>query len=138
MNGIIPQVGELAYASQDIANLLNGAKARLFSNNYTVLATTVLSDLVEASFSGYSAQLLSGWSTPSIGGDGSAGTYPAPVTFTPTSSGGSGNLYGYYITDSTGTILLAVWNFTSPPSAITVPIGVGLQIQPNYSVLSRY
>lgn len=136
INAIVPQDGETGFLNVLIADVLTGANLHLFSNNVTVDATSALTDFTECTFAGYAEQPLDTWSIPVIEGDGSSGSSPADVTFTPTSSLGSGAIYGGYVTDSTDTVLLWAWNF--PTGGITVAQGITLDLSNLFTVLSRY
>lgn len=77
---------------------------RLFSNNITVTEITTATELTELTLTnGYSAKALTG-SSWSASVTGSSFTYP---TQTWTFTGPKGNVYGYYVTDSTGALILA-------------------------------
>jgi len=77
---------------------------RLFSNNATVSDTTSAADLTEVtSGNGYSAIALTG-SSWTANATGTNLSYPSQTwTFT----GPKGNIYGYYVTNSAGTVLWA-------------------------------
>lgn len=83
---------------------------KLFKTNVTVSASTVVGDLTEADFSGYSAKTLTrgSWTVTQVSSKASA-SY-SDQTFT--ASSGSQTLYGYYIVDNSGNLLWAE-NFTS-------------------------
>jgi hypothetical protein len=77
---------------------------RLFSNNITVTETTKETELTELTLTnGYSAKALTG-SSWSASVTGSSFTYP---TVTWTFTGPNGNVYGYYVTNSAGSLILA-------------------------------
>ncbi len=76
---------------------------RLFSNNITVSDTTTTTELTEvSSTNGYTPIALTG-SSWSASVTGSSFSYP---TQTWTFTGPKGNIYGYYITDSSGALIL--------------------------------
>lgn len=77
---------------------------RLFSNNIAISDTTIATELTEVSTTnGYAPIALSGSSwTASV--TGSNLSYP---TQTWTFTGPSGNIYGYYVTNSAGTLMFA-------------------------------
>jgi len=136
INAIVPQDGEVNFLETLISAILDGAKCHLFSNNYTVIPTSSVGDFTECTFTGYAASDFTTWSTPTIDGDGAAASTPADATFTPTSGGGSGTIYGGYVTDSGGSELLWAWNY--PSGGITVAMGITLHVSPDFTVLSRY
>jgi len=77
---------------------------RLFSNNGTITDATTDAELTEVSSgNGYSPIALTG-SSWSINPTGSTLSYPQQTwTFT----GPKGNVYGYYVTNASGTVLWA-------------------------------
>jgi len=119
----VPDVGEVLTLSYIVNKATpSNVKLHLFSNNATISDSTVLGDLTECAISGYSAITLTGssWTVATNTGTTSA-TY-AQQTFTLT---GSGNVYGYYVTDNAGTGLLWVEKFTDAPH--TFPSGGGTE-----------
>jgi hypothetical protein len=96
-------------------------KLKLFSNNLVPTKTTVLGDLTEVTTAGYSDITLTGsnWTISNIDGDNVA-QYPIQ-TFNITSSV---NVYGYYITNYTGTDLIWVERFATAP--FELPPGGGV------------
>lgn len=92
-------------------------KLKLFTNNLTVGDGNVVGDVTESTGTGYAAETLAGASWTITGDQASY----AQVTFTYT--GAEANVYGYYITNSAGTILLWVEKFTDGPYSI--PAGGG-------------
>jgi len=77
---------------------------RLFSNNFSVVETTTAAELTEvSSTNGYSPISLTG-SSWSASVTGSSLSYP---TQTWTFTGPKGNIYGYYVTNSAGILMMA-------------------------------
>lgn len=73
-------------------------KLRLFKNNYTPVAGSVLADFTEVTVAGYAAVTLTGSSwTVAVSSSVATATYPA-VTFTFTGTGET--VYGYYVVDN--------------------------------------
>jgi len=136
INAIVPEEAEINFLSELITTLLDGCNCHLFSNNITVSAATVLTDFTECTFTGYAEDAFTAWSSPAIQGDGSAGSTPGDATFTPTSGGGSGTIYGGYVTDPGDAELLWAWNY--PSGGITVAMGITLHVSPLFTILSRY
>lgn len=136
INAIVPQLGEINFLEELISVLLDGCNCHLFSNNYTVTSTSILTNFTECTFAGYAADAFTAWSTPIIQGDGSAGSTPGDATFTATSGGGSGSIYGGYVTDAGDTELLWAWNY--PSGGITLADGITLHVSPLFTILSRY
>jgi len=91
----------------------------LFTNNWTVSSGTILSDLTEAGWTGYSRQSGGSWTSAMLVGpmaQSRAGTLPI---FSNT-SGGSVTFYGWFmVTLSSGGILVAAENIGST----TIPDG---------------
>jgi len=86
---------------------LSTANLRLYANDYSPVAGTVIGDLTEANFTGYAA-VNGSWGSISTGGDGKAVTVGGPFNFTVGSSPSVGNLiYGWYLTSNSGLLLAA-------------------------------
>lgn len=136
MSFIVPKSAEIDTEANMIANLLSGSYMGLIDTYFAVNADTTLANCTanEASFTGYARDHLDTWSTPAIDGDNAAAT-TSTGNFTPTAGGGSGNIYGYFLTDSAGTKFYGVETFTVPLSA---PQSVTLAMELTYTVLSRY
>lgn len=136
INGIVTKTAENEFLTDLILNPLDGARLKLFSNNVTITSDTVLADLNECTFSGYGVGTLTGWGAPAIQLDGSSASAPNEVSFTPTSAGGSGIIYGGYCTNNGGTKLLFAYNYAT--GGIVLAMGVSLKVTPTFSVLSRF
>lgn len=93
----------------------------LYTNNKTPAEDDEVADYTESTGSGYSSETLTGssWSVSTSGGV-TTGEYPQ-VTFTYT--GAEPDIYGYYVTDNAGSILLWSERFSDGPYAI--PSGGG-------------
>lgn len=114
---VVPNVAENNLL--DVLNLRDttpGYTCRLFTNNYTPIATTVLGDLTEAVFMGYLAQPLAGAAASTTSG-GKGSTTWNTLTFT-NNSGAPVTVYGYYITDTANTKLF--WAERDPAAPITI------------------
>lgn len=108
---------------------------KLFSNNATISAATVLSDLTEATFSGYAAINLSGLAV-----DASLDAFNRAVaTWNPatwTKSGVTGNtIYGYYVIQP-GPALMWAEKFDFPIPMTTD--GAYLVITPRFTYTSQF
>lgn len=110
-------------------------KLRLFSNNVSVGATTVLSDLTEASFAGY-APASPAWGAPGLSGT-TAQIIPSPTNVDFSYSGGStATVYGAYLTDAAGTALFGATTFATPfVFSTVVPV---LKIYPVYTQKTEF
>lgn len=94
-------------------------KLKLFKNNVTVAKTDTTSTYTESTAAGYSSATLTGSSwTFSTVNSVTTGTYPA-VTFTYTAAE---TVYGYYVTNLAGTVLLWSEAFSAP---CAIPSGGG-------------
>lgn len=92
-------------------------KYKLFTNNFTITAGTQLSDLTQLAVSGYAAQTVVAASFTLVGVAGHNGSImAAPISFGTNASGGSVSTYGYYITDTADTVLLAAANWDVLPT----------------------
>jgi hypothetical protein len=86
-------------------------KLKLFSNNYTPVATSAVGDFTEATFTGYTEKTLDRdtWNAPSSSGGKGTITYPEQ-TWT---AGSSQTIYGYYITNNAEDEVLWAEKFAS-------------------------
>jgi len=136
MSFIVPKAAELDTEANMITNLLSGSYMGLISTYFAVDANTTLANCTanEAGFTGYARAALPSWSTPAIDADGAAATV-ATGNFTASGGGGSGNIYGYFLTNSSGSKFYGCETFLTPISA---PMGVTLALELTYTVLSRY
>jgi hypothetical protein len=91
----------------------------LFTNNFTPDEATVLSDLTEATFPGYSRQTIDFSPAATITAHVAKLT-PVAVVFTRAAGAGGDNVYGYGVLDSTGTVLL--WAQKDPGAPIDMSI----------------
>jgi hypothetical protein len=132
----VPYAAELDTESQMLNYFLGNSYMGLLGSSLTVgTGTTLLNcTAVECTFTGYARYNLTAWSSPAIDGSGAAAT-TVTAYFTPTGGGGSGNIYGYFLTDSGSTYFYGVEVFTTPVSA---PTGIQVAIQLTYTVISRY
>lgn len=137
MTLIVPQQAEKDALSAFITSVLDGVRLHLFASNITLSPTTTLSALqaAEASFSGYSPDVLTVWSTPTIDMSGRAVSMCTEPSFTGTASGGTGNLYGYFYTDSSGTKFYGAESFAGGP--ISFPQNVAFDFDVTYTMLSQ-
>ena len=106
---IIPNTAEILW----LKDALNHTAAenfdlKLFSNNITLSAATVIGDFTEVTGGGYALKSLTGSSwTVATNGSGEAEATYAAQTFTFTGTiGGSGIVYGYYYIQTTSGALM--------------------------------
>ena len=105
---------------------------RLYSSNTTPGETDTTATYTEATFTGYSAITLTGASWTVTNADPSVASY-AEQTFT--SSAGSQNqaIYGYYVTNAAGTVLMRAERFTDGPYTI-VNNGDAIKVTPQITL----
>jgi hypothetical protein len=103
--GVIPDSAKAQLLGDLVAYRLDGGFALLWQNDFYPSRATVLSDLEEPTWSGYSRQSLSGWSTPQIDDSGQAVTTSQPVYWTMRDAG-QADLYGWAVTDPGGELLI--------------------------------
>ncbi len=85
---------------------------KLYTNNYTPVEASLFSNFTEATGFGYAAVSLTAGNWVTTQGNPSTAAYPQ-VTFTFT--GALGNVYGYYITQTTSGIAMWAELFTDGP-----------------------
>ena len=107
-------------------------KLKLYQSNTTPGETDTTSTYTEATFTGYAEKTLTGASWTVTNADPSEASY-AEQTFT--SSAGSQNqaVYGYYVTNSAGTVLLWAERFTDGPYTI-VNNGDAIKVTPKITL----
>ena len=137
MAAIVPQAAENDTLTQMVNNFLNTAKMHLIGTSMSVGSGTTLANLNanEATFTGYAAAALTSWTTPAIDGSGASISTTTQGLFTGTGAGGTGNVYGYYITDSGNTKFYLCEIFGS---AISAGQNIGLEIDYTHSYLTRF
>lgn len=102
---------ELSYAGkvallQNKVPYLNTLEIHLYKNDVTPDGATVVSDFVEADFTGYSAQNTDHWSAAFLNGDLIAQTSDTAHVFTQSGTGTICDVYGYYLTTAGGALLV--------------------------------
>jgi len=90
-------------------------KLRLFVNNIVPTSTTVIGDITECSSSGYISKNLVGssWNVATVGGTTSASYSEQTFDIEEQVS-----VYGYYVTDNSGTEVLWVERFAEAPYSL--------------------
>lgn len=115
---LVPDVGENAIL-QMITNktAAQNLVLHLYINNITPAETDTTATYTEAGFTGYSAATLTGatWNTAS----GGSISYGAQSAFT-ASGVSTDDVYGYYVTQTTSTILIWAERAASAPFAVRV------------------
>lgn len=132
MNQIYPDAG---LVQLNLRSLAATVRYRLFTNNATIDRSTVLAGLTEAAWTGYINVPLTDVDFTLNGVVSHVGySIALPVNFA-NSSGSTQTAYGYYVTDTTNTYLLAVAKFDSPR---TILDGTSLQVTPSWGDFSLY
>lgn len=113
--------GGLIFMLQQI--VAAGLKLHIFTNNITPSDSTTLGSLTEAAWTGYAAQTLVAGNWVSLGVNLHVGTIVYPTCTFSNTSGSPVTAYGFYITDTTNTNLVAVGLFDGSPVTIAATIG---------------
>lgn len=93
----------------------DGVRYHLFTNDITPDADTELIDFIEATWEDYASVLVDGADFSLNGVTANRGTIlAAPISIEQTGVG-TNSAYGYYVTDSGSTVLLAAARFDSAP-----------------------
>jgi hypothetical protein len=118
---LVPSVGE-AEALKRILNYsaADNLKLKLYTNNKTPAEADVVASYTESTGTGYTSITLTGSSWTVNAGDPTIASY-AQQTFTYT--GAEAAIYGYYVTNNGGTVLMWSELFSDGPYAI--PAGGG-------------
>jgi hypothetical protein len=136
-NLVVPNEALENLLNNEIPVILHNAVLHLYSNLLTIGTATVVGDFTECTFAGYAAVTIAGWNAVAIDGSNRAYTSPTGTpTFTPTGGGGTGNVYGCYLTDDTGVLLIGATEFAGAP--ITAATGVSLIVPFTYTRRSEF
>jgi hypothetical protein len=115
--------------------LTSGFNWRLFTNNITPTRSNVLSDFTEAIFSGY-APWFQQWTDFTLNGvSGNTGYAIAPPVAFSNSSGSDQQVYGYFVTDTGNTMVVAAARFDGAP--VTIPNGSSIAVVPTWGDVSQ-
>jgi len=119
MAAVVPNTGEKELLNRAIKQI-EGSKLKLYANDYTATNGSSVGNVTECAVSGYAAiTLAAGTWTVSTSAAITTANY-AQQTFSLTTAGSA---YGYYVTNSAGTILLWAERFTGAPYVL--PAGGG-------------
>ncbi len=136
---IVPLIGEINMLTDYLTSA--SYRLRLYQNNYTPVAASVLGDFTAATFSGYAqATLAAGippWSTPADDGAGRALSFSTLITFANSTGAVGNNIYGYYIVDAGGTKLFWAERFAGAPIDMTTA-GKTLNVVPVLTFKSEF
>lgn len=116
MDTLMTRPQRLASLTQLIASggPLNGTKVMLFKNNATITKTILLADLTPADYTGYAAQTTGTFGAPYVGTDGLEKVAAPGLQFQPDDGVTPNTIYGYGITNTAGTALIAAKKFDAP------------------------
>ena len=112
MNQIYPDIGLIPLLQLMVSSTLH---LNLFTNNITPDRSTVVGGLNVATWSGYAQVSLTSGDFTASGVVGHVGFLLAPPKSFANASGSPQSAYGYYLTDASDTILLAIARFDSAP-----------------------
>ena len=123
----------LLQAARDLifAATPDGAKVRLFQNNYTPSIASVLADFTQATFTGYAqAELLDTMAgLPRIDTDGNVYIVCNSVlSFTQTADTTPNTVYGYYVVSDVGSHIIAAKRFDTPIEFNAAGIALDLEL----------
>lgn len=108
---MIPDEGKLKL-SESQNSYLGGLKLGLFTNNFTITSATVLADLTQGAWTGYSPVNLTSWATAVMVGTRASKTSNITAQFDNT-SGSPQTYYGWYLYDDSAGKLIAAVNLGS-------------------------
>jgi hypothetical protein len=107
MGAVFPDIG----LGVDLAAFLSGLSTltiHLAKNNVTITRASILTDFLEANFSGYASQTIGAWGTPVYDATNHRYTSTAPPVLWQNSTGGVGNsIYAIYVTNGAGVLIFA-------------------------------
>lgn len=125
MSVIVPYFQLADIAENGIPATFVGPFIRLFTNNLTPDPTDLVGAFTECTDAGYAAIPLSAWPSAIFAVDRATFTFPG-VLFGPFA--GANNIYGYFVTDSTGADLYWSERAVSPVPPIVTSFGSGLTV----------
>lgn len=106
--------------------ILFEVKVLLFQNDVTPNRNTVLADLDVATFSGYATLTAQTFNPALTDDDGNTRVIGPVCQFTATAATITNTIYGYYVTDTAGTLLLGAERFDEPVEVTGAGDGVAL------------
>lgn len=96
----------------------NGAIVHLYMNNVSPVKNQGVTQFTEATFTGYAASSALVFGTVLVDVNGVAVLQGGQKEFVASGSTIGNNIYGAYVTDSTGATLLDAWRFADAPLVI--------------------
>lgn len=118
---LVPDTGEVEMLKRILNFSATGdVKLHLYANNYTPVEGSAIANFTECTAAGYAAKTLAGasWSIATTSGTSEASYAEQTFTFTAAQT-----VYGYFVTNSAGTVLLWAELFTGAP--FNIPSGGG-------------
>ena len=88
----------------DTGGLLDGAKMKLFKNNYVPIETSLIANFTLCDFTGYAAEVIT-WGDPSVSDDGTPEVIGSLAEFRPTGTAVANDVYGAILTMGDDTYL---------------------------------
>lgn len=108
----------------------------LFTNNAAVSDTTTLTDLTEATFTGYSSVALDAGEWNITQGATTVAEHSQMVPFVSSASGQNQQVHGYYVTDTSSGALRWAENFETLPDPIAND-GDTIRVRPRIDIQAR-
>ena len=133
---VVPDISELILMGYIQFNLTGGSvwRLRLFQNNYIPVNGTLVANFTEATFSGYAAQTVPNFGSPSTVSNKAKIVAASACVFSHNGGGTSNTVYGYYFTDSTGVSLILAERFAAP--IVMASSGDTISITPELTLFS--
>lgn len=112
---VVPQSGAHVLLEKGLDGLTAVVDVNLYQNDMAPTPNSVLADFDVATYDGYAAEAITPTTWP-IFNEGTAQVVAVGpgIVFSPTGSVTPNVIYGYYVTDSTGTRLLWAERFAEP------------------------
>jgi len=104
----------IAEAAVDTAAILDGVMVHLYQNDITPTPNRPIGDYTEATYTGYAAEALT-WLAPTLNDAGQIEVIGTVGEFRPTASTVQNTIYGLYLTDTAGAVLLEAARFDNAP-----------------------
>lgn len=119
-----------------VGGLFAGALIKLFKNDIVPGEESTIATFTAADFTGYAPSAAVTWGTPGVSGDGTPQVLGDTKVFTAgTPLTQAGTVYGVYVTNTAGTVLLYAERFAQPV-LISIP-GQQVAYTPKFSLISQ-
>ena len=112
-NLVVANVGENIINDRWVASIGANISLRLFQNNYTPVAASVIGNFTIATFPGYASLVPAFGASVTVGGKGTI-TDAAARVFTCTGGGAVQTIYGYYVVDTANAQVIYAERFDNP------------------------